>query len=1476
MADIIKSCLDRLLIETSKYPHKELKESITQAMEELAGEKDSVLNSGGNPQSISADKYWNPFKVALQPTQPSKMRETALDCLQKLIAHNILSGAIQLTNKTTPSPSPSTSTLPTTPSSSAKPSPTHPSPPSSEALSPSQSKTQPRFLIDEIITTVCTTFTGSSTDDSVQLQVIKVLLTAITSTSCEIHGLALLKTLHTCFDINIYSKSLTNQGTAKASLTQMVNLVFSRMERYAEVLKAGLGSDTPIGEGDGGEAGLEGTAANGNGCDVQEGGEREVNSERVVDGGVVEETRVVEDGGDKKDENSESHGGVSPEGVVEITEKVKVYETVKDGQGSLKKDTLDQGNEEDVVKASEEAQVASGSGETPAGPESESELVVENAPSLSVNLSPEQVPATSSTPTDQEPTPYDPTIAYYNELLRKDVFMVLGLLNFLSIQNDKTVFQSSSLTFNPASVATLPSDDVSQQAVKSRSLADDLYGDWVKNNLTASISRNAVTLNPTLFELSFSIFLMVIRFYRGRLKMEIEVILNMVYLHILEMGNSTYQQKALVLQGLHKISENPQCLADLYLNYDCDLATVSIFERIISSCAKVAQGKEANLPMPTMTLMGLAASAAGYDNRAEIVRSQEKKLRMRGLVCLVAIINSMVEWSAELGPALKKVGNGKEEVEEEKDSVGERVGAGFSGSSSPVGAMAPMPVERADSRLSDVASSTNPVRSLDLNRSENGFGESGSGSGSNIHRVRAVSAGAERVTGTGAGHHHTSSGPRNFLEALAPTTQVNPVIVNKHHLSSLTMSHQQMYNLPNASTGSLESTRTLGGGVGAAQGGMAGGGGAGESDSADAAQIEMIATRKALLKEAVTLFNHKPEKGLRLFRKHGFLTADDPESVARFLKSMSGLSKSALGDYLGEGDAFMIKVMHAFIDDLDFHGLDFVAALRSFLQTFRLPGEAQKISRFMEKFADRYCENNPDIFAKADTAYTLAYSVIMLNTDQHSPQIKDRMDKAAFIKNNRGINDNADLPDEFLGAIFDEINANEIIMEEERVGQLAELAKGWGAASVNDRQKIELYNKEMAQVQKKSQLHLSKSSGSISVFRTATQPDLARPMFATASWPMMATFSLLFEGSNDDDEEYDEPWPVDKIVDENSTSGGVVNGRRVSIVTLQGTEPRVHDLCLHGFANAIRVASICRMEIKRDVFVTSLCKLTGLAHLGSVRPKNVKAIKTLLSIAHTLGEYLESSWLQVLKVVSQMERLQLIGNNKALGEEIGNASPYRRSLEQFPMPRVSVSMDRPSTTISRSSIGDANSNATATAAKKANPSLDKLIAEFNSQSTVIAVDRIFSTTTTLSGTAILYYFKAVCHVSLEEVGIDPKVMSQFVASSSPTSASPGTAFATQSGQNAGSPGVAGGWITMLKSDGPPRMYLLQKIVEIAYYNMHRIRYEWTQIWQILQPYFCIVACHPSTHVATFAIDALRQLSMKFLEREELGHYATQH
>jgi len=56
---------------------------------------------------------------------------------------------------------------------------------------------------------------------------------------------------------------------------------------------------------------------------------------------------------------------------------------------------------------------------------------------------------------------------------------------------------------------------------------------------------------------------------------------------------------------------------------------------------------------------------------------------------------------------------------------------------------------------------------------------------------------------------------------------------------------------------------------------------------------------------------------------------------------------------------FNKEVMYAYVDMMDFRSVDFVPSLRKFLEGFRLPGEAQKIDRLMEKFAARYCECNP-------------------------------------------------------------------------------------------------------------------------------------------------------------------------------------------------------------------------------------------------------------------------------------------------------------------------------------------------------------------------------------------------------------------------------------------------------------------------------------------------------------------------------------
>ena len=54
----------------------------------------------------------------------------------------------------------------------------------------------------------------------------------------------------------------------------------------------------------------------------------------------------------------------------------------------------------------------------------------------------------------------------------------------------------------------------------------------------------------------------------------------------------------------------------------------------------------------------------------------------------------------------------------------------------------------------------------------------------------------------------------------------------------------------------------------------------------------------------------------------------------------------------------------------------------------------------------------------------------------------------------------------------------------------------------------------------------------------------------------------------------------------------------------------------------------------------------------------------------------------------------------------------------------------------------------------------------------------------------------------------------------------------------------------------PRMFSLQKIVEISYYNMNRIRLEWSRIWAVLGDHFNKVHAFQLL-VRLFVLDRIR-------------------
>uniref|UniRef100_A0A8C6K9B0 Cytohesin 4b n=1 Tax=Nothobranchius furzeri TaxID=105023 RepID=A0A8C6K9B0_NOTFU len=144
-------------------------------------------------------------------------------------------------------------------------------------------------------------------------------------------------------------------------------------------------------------------------------------------------------------------------------------------------------------------------------------------------------------------------------------------------------------------------------------------------------------------------------------------------------------------------------------------------------------------------------------------------------------------------------------------------------------------------------------------------------------------------------------------------------------------------------------------------------------------------------------------------------------SIAEFLYKEDGLNKTAIGEFLGERETLHLDTLKVFVELHEFADLNLVQALRQFLWSFRLPGEAQKIDRMMEAFATRYCECNTHVFQSADTCYILSFAIIMLNTSLHNPNVKDKTNLDRFISMNRGINNGEDLPNDLLSKLYESI-----------------------------------------------------------------------------------------------------------------------------------------------------------------------------------------------------------------------------------------------------------------------------------------------------------------------------------------------------------------------------------------------------------------------------------------------------------------------
>lgn len=1162
LGQVISPALEKIIKNGSWRKHSKLVNECKFVLERITSPEKSLTADGDSDDaeaSVPGPLHSGPFQYSLAESESIlnpliaaassgvlKIADPALDCFQKLIVHGYVRGEAD------PSGGPESN------------------------------------LLAKLIESVCKCHDLG--DDGVELSVLKTLLSAVTSMSLRIHGDCLLQIVRTCYDIYLGSKNVVNQTTAKASLIQMLVIVFRRMEADS--------STVPI--------------------------------QPIV---VAELMEPIE----KSDADSSMTQFVQGF-ITKIMQDIDVVlNPATPGKGAMgahdgafETTTVETTNPADLLDSTDKDML--------------------DAKYWEISMYKTALEGRKGELADIQGERDDELEVQIGNKLRRDAFLVFRALCKLSMKTPPKEALADPQLMRGKIVALELLKILLENAGAIFRTSERFLG-AIKQYLCLSLLKNSASTLMIVFQLSCSIFISLVSRFRAGLKAEIGVFFPMIVLRVLEnVAQPNFQQKMIVLRFLEKLCVDSQILVDIFINYDCDVNSSNIFERMVNGLLKTAQG------VPP----GVATT---------LLPPQEVTMKLEAMRCLVAILKSMGDW---MNKQLR------------------------------------IPDPHSTKKIEAVENSPEPG-SLPV---ANGNGDE---------------------PAEGSDSHSEASG-----------------------------------------------------------------------EVSDVSTIEQRRAYKLELQEGIALFNRKPKKGIE-FLINANKVGNTPEEIAAFLKNASDLNKTLIGDYLGEREELSLKVMHAYVDSFDFQNMEFDEAIRTFLQGFRLPGEAQKIDRIMEKFAERYCKCNPKAFTSADTAYVLAYSVIMLNTDAHNPMVKNKMSPDDFIRNNRGIDDGKDLPEDYMRSLYERISRNEIKMKEDDLApqqkQSMNANRILGLDSILNiviRKRGEDNHMETSDdlIRHMQEQFKEKARKSESVYYAATDVVILRFMIEVCWAPMLAAFSV----------------PLDQSDDE--------------IVIAQ---------CLEGIRCAIHVTAVMSMKTHRDAFVTSLAKFTSLHSPADIKQKNIDAIKAIVTIADEDGNYLQEAWEHILTCVSRFEHLHLLGEG-APPDATFFAIP-QNDLEKSKQAKSTIlpvlkkkgpgKIQYAAAAVRRGSYDSAGIGGNASGVVTSEQ-MNNLVSNLNMLEQVGSseMNRIFTRSQKLNSEAIIDFVKALCKVSIEE----------------------------------------------LRSASDPRVFSLTKIVEIAHYNMNRIRLVWSSIWHVLSDFFVTIGCSENLSIAIFAMDSLRQLSMKFLEREELANY----
>ncbi|KAL8272337.1 hypothetical protein Esti_003748 [Eimeria stiedai] len=695
----------------------------------------------------------------------------------------------------------------------------------------------------------------------------------------------------------------------------------------------------------------------------------------------------------------------------------------------------------------------------------------------------------------------------------------------------------------------------------------------------------------------------------------------------------------------------------------------------------------------------------------------------------------------------------------------------------------------------------------------------------------------------------------------------------------------------------------------------------------NAEEVKRRRQLKMQLRSAIDKFNEHPSEGVSALLELLQLPST-PQEAAQLLLLQQGLNKKAIGEFLGADSQEAREVLGHFASLLSFEGQPIDVALRQFLRLFRLPGEAQKIDRIIEKFAERFFLDNQRmqqqqqgeeeeqqeqqqeqgkeqqqgagcVLESADCCYILAFSLIMLHTDLHSREVRPqhKMTKAEFVKNNRGINGGKDLPVAFLERLYDRVAAEEWVLEEdswppassgplrlrwEEGGPLSASPSSLGAGGLQ----AAFLAEAAAEAPRSSSPYARPAPKGVLTegviplrSKKRGSPFGVSRQVRGFGWKPGGYADALLQRRGDSGISafLSEDEMLDLLPFLLETIGAPLLHAFAGVVKDQGAPPAAADEALDGLGALLSLCCRQRQRGLRDAAAATLRTLCQLDQAGQVplQQRQVKAVQLLLRAAAEEGDSLETAWRDVFVLVSQLELLQAAyADSLKAADTLGRDDRKPRSLKPSPSRAgaaavatpAAAAATTPATPTAPAAAASRQCGAASSAATAAAP------AASSAGASPLCSKEVPSPSGASLGLGPQDGRPPLPPVSLGTPPYGPLLASNLALVEGQVDLTYVDLIFTQSVHLSAEAiccfvsALQQVSLLELRETTDPRTCCLQKLVEVTDYNMQRSACVWSHIWTRVREHLAAACLHPCMHVRLYALDSLRQLASKFLEQ----------